>query len=350
MAIGSTRLPPPNSVPRLSSAAVGLGGLVAAFLRGVHLLVALLQLVPKLLQLAERDCSCRTGRWTCPSPRIAAAERAAAEDAGANHSGADHQSPDRRDHDRQDDRADDDDDRVPGGLVVGTLHQARKAEIQQIEAVQPREHAQDSEQRKDLQHARHPGRRVRVHRDLERLRAVFLPAEAGRERVDDRGQDEDADDRHHEREHGQRQSGRDRHAIRADERQGPSDQRPAEEPGHGADRRERHDVAADQRSSRCLFRRDDRPLGARRQTDVLRSLDDVHDRSFLVTRTTLFSDAWSAAAQTDKRQSCRTRTMMRRSCRDHVGLGGYGSSGTRARTTRVNVVSWPPEHLTIEGV
>ena len=108
--------------------------LVAALLRGLHLLVALFELLAELLQLAERAVlvelhargEARRGRTRCPSaPAPIMPTPAIVAPIGA-------------DHDRQDDRADDDDRGVADGLVLRALHQARQAEIQEIQAVEAR--------------------------------------------------------------------------------------------------------------------------------------------------------------------------------------------------------------------
>ena len=156
-----------------------LGLLIAALLRGFHLLVALFELAAERLQLAHRAVLVEL--------HIARATpgRGAAERAGADHADPDHRSPDQRDDHRQDDRADDHHGGVRDRLVFRALHQTRNPEVQQIQAVEGGEDGKDAEQRDDLQHRGNPGRRVRVHRELQGLRAVLLTAEGRRQRVDD---------------------------------------------------------------------------------------------------------------------------------------------------------------------
>ena len=65
-------------------------------------------------------------------------------------------------------------------------------------------------------------------------------------------------------------------AIGADERQRAADDRAADEAGDGADGGKGRDVAGHKRAGRSRFGRDDRPLGGRRQTDVLGAIDYGH--------------------------------------------------------------------------
>ena len=206
------------------------------------------------------------------SPLLAAPPSAPA----ADHPHANDRGSNGPDDDRQHDGADHDDGRVAHRFVFRTLHQARQAQIQKVEAVQPSEDRQGAQQRQDVQHRRHPRRRVGIHGHLERQRAVFLAAEVRGQRVDDEREDEDADDRHGKGETGEDEAAGEGCAIRADERQGSTDHRAADKTGHRSDGRERHHVAGDQAPRGCRLGGDDRPFGVRRQTDVLDAVNDTH--------------------------------------------------------------------------
>ena len=66
--------------------------------------------------------------------------------------------------------------------------------------------------REDMQHPGDPRRRVRIHGDLEGLGLVLFATERGRKEVDDERQDEDAQQREHDVQHGSGDAGDDRHA------------------------------------------------------------------------------------------------------------------------------------------
>ena len=171
-----------------------------------------------------------------------------------------------------DDAYHDHDECVDDRLVFRTLHEPRQAEIQKVDAVEPRENGENAEHRQEAQHAGDPHRRVGIDDDLERLERVLLSAERRRQRVDDGAKHEAHDDSDAEADH--RAKERRRHRYPADERQ-PDDGLP-DEARDGADRGERQHITRHERAGRRRLACDDGPFRIRAQADVLRAIDSTH--------------------------------------------------------------------------
>nr|AUN35569.1 basic proline-rich protein precursor [uncultured bacterium] len=195
----------------------------------------------------------------------------------AHHRGRADEAADDRDHEAHDDGHDDHDHGVADRLLLRVLHHARQAQVQEVDPVERDDEAQQpADVRDDPEHRAQPSRGIGVRRDLDRLVEVLLPAEGGRQHVDDEAQHEDGHDRHHQLvdEHGHRPAHR--HAEGAQHRHGRADDGRADEARDGGERRERQHVAGDETLGGGRIRRDRVPLGLRREHDVLGPIDDVH--------------------------------------------------------------------------
>jgi hypothetical protein len=160
------------------------------------------------------------------------------------------------------------------------LHQRRQPEVQQIQAVECREHAKNPQRGQNLERTGNPRRRVRIDRNLERLVRVLLCTEGRRQCVDEEREDENADDREAEGEHGAGEAGHDGHAIRAEERHSRTDQGASDEAGDGSNGSQWYHVAADERSRRRGFLRDGGPLRIGGQQNIPNARLDVHSSTF----------------------------------------------------------------------
>jgi hypothetical protein len=192
----------------------------------------------------------------------------------AEHRRAGDGAGDRADDDEHHDGADDGDHGVADRLFLGRLHQLGQAHIEQVEAVEAGQGGDQAQRREDLQHAEHPAGGAGIGRDLERLEAILLAVEAGRQGVDDQGQhehrhqgqaigDDGPDDRRHEI------------GLEREPEGAVAEHLSADQAGDHRDRGQDADIADVQSLDRRRFGVDPLPLGRGRQQKALHPADEV---------------------------------------------------------------------------